>query len=66
MAWRCLLGVTIVALTYGEDHDITVVSVNARRGGGADEAEELAAEAGTEAPPTEDAADAADAGGDDE
>ena len=26
-------GVTIIALTHGEDHDIPVVSVNARRGG---------------------------------
>jgi len=59
-------GVTIVALTYGEDHDITVVSVNAKRGGAA-EVEELEAEAETEAPPTEDTAEAADSdGGDDE
>ncbi len=60
-------GVTVVALTYGEDHDITVVSVNAKRGG-LEEEEELAAEADTEAPPTEGDAEAADDadGGDDE
>ena len=57
-------GVTVVALTYGADRDIPVVSVTARRGGsqGADEnAPESAAEAGDAA----DASDADDAGGDD-
>ena len=36
-------GVTIVALTYGEDHDIPVVGVAIRRGGAAEEEEEAAA-----------------------
>ena len=33
-------GVTIVALTYGADRDIPVVSVTVKRGGGEDEAED--------------------------
>ena len=59
-------GVTIIALTYGDDHDMPVVSVNARRGGGAEEEEELEAEAETEAPPTEDAEESSEAGDGDE
>lgn len=59
-------GVTIVALTYGEDHDTTVVSVNERRVIADEEEEELTAAADTEAPPTEGAADAEDSDGDDE
>ncbi len=58
-------GVTIVALTYGEDHDIPVVGVAIRRGGAAEEEEEAAAadEAEAEAEgeaPAEDGDDAAD------
>ena len=58
-------GVTIVALTYGEDRDIPVVGVVVRRGGGAEE-EEVDAEAAAEG--EEAAADDADAaeGGDEE
>ena len=44
-------GVTIVALTYGEDHDIPVVGVAVRRGGASDDEEaEGGAEASAEAP----------------
>ena len=53
-------GVTVVALTYGEDRDIPVASVTVRRGGADDEGAEGDAEA-----PAEDAGDAsAEEGGD--
>ena len=43
-------GVESVALSHGEDHDLPVVSIHAKRGGGSDEAEEApAAEGGEEA-----------------
>jgi large subunit ribosomal protein L25 len=58
-------GVTIIALTHGDDHDIPVVAVNARRGG-AEEEEVLEAEAETEAPPTEDSAEASESDSDEE
>ncbi len=59
-------GVTIVALTYGEDHDIPVVGVAVRRGGGQAEEEELEAAAEGAAAEGEAAAeDAGDAEGDD-
>jgi large subunit ribosomal protein L25 len=41
-------GVTVVALTHGPDHDLPVVSVNAKRGGGG-AAEDEANDAGSEA-----------------
>ena len=59
-------GVTIIALTHGEDHDIPVVSVVAPRAAVAEEAEEAEAEAESEAPPTEDSAESSDAGDGDE
>ncbi len=51
-------GVTLVALGYGEDHDIPVVSVQAPRGGAAQDEEEQGAEA--EEPPAEPDASAED------
>ena len=51
-------GVTLVALGYGEDHDIPVVSVQAPRGGAAQDEEEQEAEA--EEPPAEPDASAED------
>ncbi len=59
-------GVTIVALTHGEDHDIPVVSVNAPRTAVAEVEEELEAEAESEAPPTEDSAESSDSDDGDE
>ena len=54
-------GVTVVALTYGEDRDIPVVGIAVRRGGGADDAEDTGADAAAD-----DAADSsADSDGDD-
>ena len=53
-------GVTIIALTLGEDRDIPVASVTAKRGGGAGDDEE--ASATEEAPAAEDAADDASEG----
>jgi len=53
-------GVTVVALTYGEDHDTPVVSVSTPRGGAEDE-EEMVAEA--EGEEGEGAADAAEQSG---
>ncbi|MEM7079692.1 MAG: 50S ribosomal protein L25/general stress protein Ctc [Pseudomonadota bacterium] len=52
-------GVTIVALTYGEDRDIPVVSVTTRRGGSqADDEDDVAAEAAPAEEAGEDDADA--------
>lgn len=53
-------GVTIIALTLGEDRDIPVASVTAKRGGGSGDEEE--ASATEEAPAAEDAADDASEG----
>ena len=53
-------GVTINALTQGEDRDIPVASVTAKRGGGSGDEEE--ASATEEAPAAEDAADDASEG----
>jgi large subunit ribosomal protein L25 len=53
-------GVTIIALTLGEDRDIPVASVTAKRGGGAGDDED--ASATEEAPAAEDAADDASEG----
>jgi large subunit ribosomal protein L25 len=58
-------GVTIVALTHGEDRDIPVSSVTARRGGTEEAEEEAAAAAAAEAAEGEEGATDADAGGDD-
>ena len=52
-------GVTIIALTLGEDRDIPVASVTAKRGGAGDGEEASATE---EAPAAEDAADDASEG----
>ena len=53
-------GVTIIALTLGEDRDIPVASVTAKRGGGAGDDED--ASATEEVPAAEDAADDASEG----
>jgi len=53
-------GVTIITLTQGEDRDIPVASVTAKRGGGSGDDEE--ASATEEAPAVEDAADDASEG----
>ena len=52
--------VTIIALTLGEDRDIPVASVTAKRGGGAGDGEEVSAN--EETPAAEDAADDASEG----
>ena len=52
--------VTIIALTLGEDRNIPVASVTAKRGGGAGDGEEVSAT--EEAPAAEDAADDASEG----
>jgi len=57
-------GVTIVALTYGEDRDIPVVSVVVRRGGGEEEDEAATDEASADDASAEEG-DAAEEGGDD-
>ena len=57
------LGVTVVALTHGEDHDLPVVAVVARRVGG-DDLDDEAVDVDVDAAASEDAADSSDAGDD--